>query len=130
MLQTDADQSNVTRRGEMISPYITKWPEGPRLITDPLFGVPPRCGIKSALIRARAKKLPATLTEEEWERVLKHFKGLCAYCGGEPWRLVEHVVSIERGGGTTFENCLPACGVASRSLSRLSIENRAPELTR
>lgn len=64
--------------------------------------------IKSALSRARAAKLPATLTNEEWQKTLKHFKNSCAYCG-KTWYVVEHVTSIELGGGTTADNCVPSC---------------------
>jgi hypothetical protein len=69
---------------------------------------PPAGGIRSALARARAAHLPATLTNEEWTRTLEHFGHRCAYCGG-PWCLVEHVTSISSGGPTVAWNCLPSC---------------------
>lgn len=69
---------------------------------------PPAGGIRSALGRARAAHLPATLTEAEWQSALGYFNDRCAFCGG-PWCLVEHATSIAVGGGTTITNCLPAC---------------------
>lgn len=67
-----------------------------------------RRGIASALARARADGLPAQLTQEQWDRTLAHFDNRCAYCG-RCWYVVEHVVSLDLGGGTTVWNCVPAC---------------------
>lgn len=69
---------------------------------------PPAGGIRSALARARAARLPATLTESEWEATLDHFDHRCAFCGG-PWSLVEHATSIAAGGPTSASNCVPSC---------------------
>lgn len=69
---------------------------------------PPATGIRPALARARAAKLPATLTNEEWQRTVEHFDNRCAFCGG-PWCVVEHATSIAVGGPTTMANCLPSC---------------------
>lgn len=69
---------------------------------------PPANGIQSALRRARRAGLPATLTVAQWAATVAHFADRCAFCGGA-WCLVEHATPIELGGGTTADNCLPAC---------------------
>jgi 5-methylcytosine-specific restriction endonuclease McrA len=59
----------------------------------------------------RAKKAGAlaTLTIAEWLQTLETFHHLCAYCQATPYEVMEHYVPIARGGGTTAENCIPAC---------------------
>lgn len=69
---------------------------------------PPQNGLRSAIARARRARLPATLTEAEWQRTVEFFEDRCALCGGA-WCLVEHATPIELGGGTVVGNCLPAC---------------------
>lgn len=81
-------------------------------------------GIRSALARARAARLPATLTKAQWARTVEHFNGLCAYCQKSVWYVVEHATPIQLGGGTTVSNCLPACfkcnsNKASKTLEEL-----------
>jgi hypothetical protein len=49
-----------------------------------------------------------TLTTKQWQFTLKHFNFRCAYCSG-PYQVLEHVVPVELGGGTTYTNCVPAC---------------------
>jgi 5-methylcytosine-specific restriction endonuclease McrA len=52
-----------------------------------------------------------TLTPEEWLDILEYFGHACAYCLRTDLSLTqEHVVPISRGGGTTAENIVPACG--------------------
>lgn len=67
-----------------------------------------RC-IQTHLSRARSRGLPATLTVEEWERRLTETQGACYFCGSVERLEVEHIVPIAQGGGTTYENCVPAC---------------------
>lgn len=69
---------------------------------------PPANGIASAIARARRLSLPTTLTTSAWKLVVEYFEDRCAYCG-LAWCLVEHATPLERGGGTTLDNCLPAC---------------------
>ena len=64
--------------------------------------------------RSRAKQhgLPYTLTHEEWIEKLIASNGCCSYCGrniGINSLILEHIVSIADGGGTTRENVTPAC---------------------
>lgn len=65
--------------------------------------------VEVQLQRAREKGLPATLTLKDWLATLDYFHGLCAYCGELPGETMDHVVAVSRGGGTTVENCVPAC---------------------
>ena len=63
--------------------------------------------------RARKKGLPATLTVEQWEAIKLAYGNRCAYCGKKEGkkRLLtqDHVIPIEKGGGTTSDNIVPAC---------------------
>jgi excisionase family DNA binding protein len=69
--------------------------------------------IASNLSRARKLQLPATLTLQEWQAVINHFQGLCAYCKQKPFESLDHLVPVELGGGTTADNCVPACRVCN-----------------
>jgi 5-methylcytosine-specific restriction endonuclease McrA len=63
--------------------------------------------------RALQYALPATLTTEQWLRTLDVSGWLCAYCGRVPVELLEHYVPLEHGGGTTADNCVPACSTCN-----------------
>lgn len=65
--------------------------------------------LSGARSRARAAKLPATLTKKQWLATLQYFEYRCSYCDEIPWEVIEHVTPIKHGGGTTWNNCLPAC---------------------
>lgn len=64
--------------------------------------------VKSHNTRASRVHLPATLTLEEWLETLEYFAWKCAYCEGE-YSLLEHYVPLSHYGGTTKDNCVPAC---------------------
>ena len=59
--------------------------------------------------RAWRKKAACTLTLRAWALTVEHFQSKCAYCGKRPFQILEHVLPIALGGGTTVENCVPAC---------------------
>lgn len=61
--------------------------------------------------RSRAKKagLPYTLTLREWYETVDDFQWKCAYCLTREYKCIEHFLPIELGGGTTKDNCVPAC---------------------
>lgn len=63
--------------------------------------------------RAKAHNLPASLTDEQWDQALSHFNNKCAYCAIEPYQVLEHFVPISRDGGTTVNNCIPACNTCN-----------------
>lgn len=82
---------------------------------------PPAHGINSALGRARSRGLEVTLTNEEWGATLAFFEHRCAYCR-KVWCLVDHVTSLDRGGGSTRDNCLPGCGSCNRYKGQRTLE--------
>lgn len=59
--------------------------------------------------RAEVVALPATLTIEEWKTTLEYFHYKCAYCGINDYEVLEHIIPLTSGGGTTRSNCVPAC---------------------
>lgn len=80
----------------------------------------PKCRIEEAYVprqqpyRAKWAGLPYDLTHEQWEETVRHFGGYCAYCQVRLYRIFEHFVPIEKGGGTTKNNCVPACTSCDR----------------
>ncbi len=65
--------------------------------------------VRNHLARARRAGTPATLTLDEWLITLKYFNYCCAYCQRLPYEVLDHMVSIAKGGGTTATNTVPAC---------------------
>lgn len=65
--------------------------------------------VVAQLNRAMAARLPATLTLSEWIGTLNRCNWRCFYCQNAPYEALEHFVPIALGGGTTVDNCLPAC---------------------
>lgn len=82
---------------------------------------------QKALIRAhkrhaRLRALPATFTEQDWIRALEYFNNVCAYCGNPPSESdhhqtlhKEHHIPLNRGGGFTPDNIVPACQMCNYS---------------
>ncbi len=64
--------------------------------------------VKAQLLYARADNAAATLTVREWFTLLDRFAWKCAYCGEKPFQVMSHVTARSEG-GTTAENCVPAC---------------------
>lgn len=60
------------------------------------------------LRNATKRGLLASLTLEEWLDTLVLFQGKCAYCKHKPVEVLEHILPVEAGGGTTQDNCVPA----------------------
>src|SRR5699024_1927307 len=67
--------------------------------------------------RAKKKKLEHSLTEEEWELILKNFDSECAYCGSKEMIEQDHFIPVKQGGGYTKENIIPACRSCNASKS-------------
>jgi 5-methylcytosine-specific restriction endonuclease McrA len=63
----------------------------------------------SQLKRAQKAHLLATLTLDRWLYTISFFDGLCAYCQKTPYKCMDHFVPLELGGGTTWDNMVPAC---------------------
>src|SRR5437588_12082484 len=58
--------------------------------------------------RARLSGVPASLSDQQWEKTIADFNGLCAYCVQKPFEVMEHFIPL-RISGTTVNNCVPAC---------------------
>jgi hypothetical protein len=67
------------------------------------------------LERARASGLPATLTLTQWLETLQHFAWRCAYCRQTRYEALDHFIPLSAGGGTTADNCVPACSFCNES---------------
>lgn len=64
--------------------------------------------VKSQMAKAHTFHLEATLTLLEWLEALEYFHWKCAYCEVTPFQVMSHIVPYPHG-GTTVDNCLPAC---------------------
>lgn len=69
--------------------------------------------------RAQRAKLPAALTFKEWITILNYFDWKCAYCREKQHVLMEHIVSISKGGGTVASNVVPACAQCNMHKDRV-----------
>lgn len=60
--------------------------------------------------RGRSHWGGAGVTVRDWKRLVRHYRGCCAYCG-RPAATPEmdHLVPLARGGRHTIGNVLPAC---------------------
>lgn len=63
-----------------------------------------------------------TLTDKEWQEVLKYFNNSCAYCGSSESLTKDHVVPITKGGTTSRNNIIPACLSCNQSKSNKELE--------
>lgn len=64
--------------------------------------------LKLHLFHAKRAGVPATLTLGEWIATIHYYHSLCAYCQTHPYEVLEHYIPLPKG-GTTKENCVPAC---------------------
>lgn len=62
-----------------------------------------------AINRANDLGREATLTLEEWKEIVARFGGRCAYCLKADGNSLDHVIPLSAGGGSTKDNCVPAC---------------------
>jgi hypothetical protein len=68
--------------------------------------------VKSQLERAKMLDAEATLTLVDWLINLEIFDWQCAYCQSKPFQIMSHIIPLPHG-GTTPENCVPACYACS-----------------
>lgn len=99
------DAEVATKRFEMLCASCAAERERARMAQP---SSPPPGVLTSALMRARRRRVPATLAKEAWVATVRNFHDRCAYCGG-PWCVIDHATGMGIGGGTTKYNCLPAC---------------------
>jgi len=55
------------------------------------------------------RKLPSTLTSEQWDKAKRHFGNRCSYCNNEAKLAQDHFVPLSKGGEYTKDNIIPAC---------------------
>lgn len=74
--------------------------------------------------KAIKKRLPHTLTLDQWEKIKNDFNNECAYCGKteqehkEEFNELlhqEHFIPLSKGGEYTHNNIIPACRSCNRS---------------
>lgn len=65
--------------------------------------------------RTAKKGLSATLTGEQWDRIVSKFNRRCAYCGEEKLLCRDHFIPLTGGGELTTNNIIPACGSCNSS---------------
>ena len=70
--------------------------------------------LRRQLNNAKRAGCKADLTIEQWTEALEYFNHSCAYCG-LLYQVIEHYIPLERGGGTTVSNCVPACTMCNVS---------------
>src|SRR2546428_4664464 len=64
--------------------------------------------VEMQLQRARTVGAEATLTLVDWLTTLDYFHWQCAYCESRPFQVMSYIIHMPDG-GTTPENCMPAC---------------------
>lgn len=65
--------------------------------------------------RAIIAEVENTLTQQEWQDILKKFDYKCAYCGTDEKIEMDHVIPISKGGPHTKNNVVPACRFCNAS---------------
>ena len=71
---------------------------------------------------ARKRALKSTLTTNQWQQCLSHFKHQCAYCDCTEKLEQEHVIPVSKGGHYTADNIIPACRSCNASKNNKSLE--------
>jgi HNH endonuclease len=89
-----------------------------RLEAQRLWGLRNRSrAVEAGRIR-RARQRSADIrivSERDWERLVRRYGGMCAYCGTRPWEHRYHLIPIARGGRHSIGNLLPACATCNCS---------------
>jgi len=70
--------------------------------------------VEAQLFKARSLRAAATLTIVDWLAILNTCDWQCAYCEVKPFQVMSHILPLPNG-GTTIENCVPACYSCGRS---------------
>jgi 5-methylcytosine-specific restriction endonuclease McrA len=61
------------------------------------------------------------LTRQDWDNLIKEYKGACAYCGRISKLTQDHVIPISKGGKHIRDNVVPACFSCNRKKSNLPL---------
>jgi len=59
--------------------------------------------------RSKKRKLPSTLTVEQWDEIKAYFDNQCCYCGREKPLVQEHFLSVTKDGEYATTNIVPSC---------------------
>lgn len=102
------DMANDLVRWERLMKHVKKYGV-PEISVDLDFPSQQKKVIYNAISRSKKFKTPTTLTLDEWLETLEYFGHVCAYCRERPYQVLEHFVPIDKGGGTSRDNCVPAC---------------------
>lgn len=73
--------------------------------------------------KSKQKGLPADLDLYDWLYTIRHFDGKCAYCQKEPYQELDH---FNPHGGTTRNNCVPACYKCNHNKSNFDPTTHLP----
>jgi len=73
------------------------------------------------------KRLPSTLTAQQWMDCLEYFNNKCAYCGKEKELHQEHFIPMSKGGIYTINNIIPACVSCNQSKKAMGFYEWYPE---
>jgi hypothetical protein len=101
----EADQALRERAEGMLCPSLG----GADAVPDVVTAYSSLRVVESNNYRAAAEGLSFGLTATDWENIVADHEGRCAYCGKRKRLVLEHVIPISRGGGTTIDNVVPAC---------------------
>lgn len=74
--------------------------------------------LKAALVRRKARKAGVHVYEvsgRDLQRLVARFGGTCAYCQQEPYKHLDHVMPLARGGRHVIGNLLPSCSACNLS---------------
>jgi len=77
--------------------------------------------------RAKARKVPHTLTVEQWETIKKHFNNSCAYCGEVKPLAQDHLYPLNLGGEYSASNIICSCLSCNSSKGKKLFSNWYPK---
>ena len=59
--------------------------------------------------RRRIVKNKGSLTQQQWDEILRKYNFRCAYCGIKGNMTIDHIIPISKNGKHVVENIAPAC---------------------
>jgi 5-methylcytosine-specific restriction endonuclease McrA len=81
-----------------------------------------RAYVRVSSNKRRAAAAGTHFTFAEWEELLRHHAGQCAYCGSTEHIEADHRIPLYRGGSNEINNTLPACRHCNRRMHRRTEE--------
>jgi 5-methylcytosine-specific restriction endonuclease McrA len=77
-------------------------------------------GIRPPRKRNKGRKLPKR-KQRSFQLHIRHWRGMCAYCGVRPFEHIDHVIPRHRGGSDRNSNLVPACEPCNQSKGRMLV---------